>query len=75
MIESKPRIKSANSIMLDKARNFGEKDLRYKLEKWKKAGTFGILNHISEHVTIVQLMESLGNVNHSVSMVGKWIFN
>ena len=28
---------------------------------------------ISEHVTLVQLMYSLGNANNSVSLVGKWI--
>ena len=35
---------------------------------------FYTMNNISEHVKLVQLMESLGNVNHTVSVVGKWIF-
>ena len=50
--------------MLDQAREFGEKYIRYKLETWKKTGTFDIPNNISEYVTLVQLMDSLGNVNH-----------
>ena len=28
---------------------------------------------ISEHVTLVQLMDYLGNVNHAISVVGYWI--
>ena len=35
---------------------------------------FDILNKIIEDVTFVQLMESLGNVNHVISVVGYWIF-
>ena len=41
----------------------------------KKKGTFDILNDISEKGTLVQLMESLGNVNNSISIVGYWIFD
>ena len=55
--------------MSDKARRFGEKHICYKLEQWNKTGTFDILNNISEYVTLVQLMDSLGNVNHAVSVV------
>ena len=35
---------------------------------------FDILYNISEHVTLVQLMESFGNVNPTVSVVGECIF-
>ena len=35
---------------------------------------FDILNEISEYVNLVQLMDSLGNVNHDISIVGHWIF-
>ena len=38
-------------------------------------GYFYILTEISEHVTLVQLMDSLGNVNHAISVVGYWIFD
>ena len=36
-------------------------------------GNFDILNNISERVTLVKLMDSLGNVNHAVSLVWEWI--
>ena len=68
-------IKFSNSILLDKARKFGEQQLRYKLETWNKTGTFYIMNNISERVTVVQLMDSLGSVKHALSVVGKWIFD
>ena len=45
------------------------------MDKYKQKGYFDILNDISEHVTLVQLMESLGNVNHASSVVGYWIFD
>ena len=37
-------------------------------------GEYKILENISENVTLVQLMDSLGNVNHAIGVVGKWIF-
>ena len=42
---------------------------------WKKNDDFDILNDISEDVTLVQLMDSIGNVNHDISIVGHWIFD
>ena len=36
---------------------------------------YKILEDISENVTLVQLMDSLGNVNHAISVVGNWIFD
>ena len=57
--------------MIDQARKFGEQHLRYKLEQWKKTGTFYILNNISEYVKLVQLMYSLVNLNNSVSVAGE----
>ena len=38
-------------------------------------GDYKILEDISENVTLVQLMDSLGNVNHAISGVGNWIFD
>ena len=29
----------------------------------------------SEHITLVQFMEYLGNVNHAITVVGNWIFD
>ena len=48
----------------------GEQNLQYNLKIWKKNDDFDILNDISEELTLVQLMESLGDVNHSTSVVG-----
>ena len=47
----------------------------YILSKYKKNGSYDVLTDISEHVTLVQLMDSLGNVNHAISVVGYWIFD
>ena len=33
------------------------------------------MNNISEYVTLLQLMDSVGNVNHAISVFVKWIFD
>ena len=38
-------------------------------------GDYKILEDISANVTLVQLMDLLGNVNHAISVVGSWIFD
>ena len=38
-------------------------------------GSYDILTDISENVTLVQLIDSLVNVNHAISVVGYWIFD
>ena len=38
-------------------------------------GSYGIMTDISEHVTLVQLMYYLVNVNYAISIVGCWIFD
>ena len=60
--------------MTDEARKKVEQSLHYKLLQWKKTITFGILNNISEYVTLMQLMNLFVNVNHAVSVVREWIF-
>ena len=45
------------------------------MKKYKKKGYFNILNYISEYVTLVQLMDSIVNVNHDISGIGYWIFD
>ena len=52
-----------------------EHHLIYNLKIWNKKGALNILNDIGENVTLVQLMDSLGNVNHAISIVGYWIFD
>ena len=42
---------------------------------WNKNDDFDIINKISEYVTLVHLIDSLGNVNHAISIVGYWIFD
>ena len=32
------------------------------------------MEDISANVTLVQLMDSIGNVYHSISVVGNWVF-
>ena len=49
--------------MSNKRGKKGEQNLRYNLTIWRENDTFDILNDISENVTLVQLMDSLGNVN------------
>ena len=49
--------------------------MNYSLVKYKKKGYYDIMIDISENVTLVQLMDSLGNVNHDISVVGYWIFD
>ena len=68
------RIYFENAVLKKQRRDIGEQVLYYNLKKYKQKGYFDILNDISEHVTLVQLMDSLGNVNHTISVVGYWIF-
>ena len=61
--------------MKDKLRHKGEEHLRYKQEKWKKKVDFNILNDGSENVNLVQLMDTLENLNHAIIISGYWIFD
>ena len=61
--------------MLNRKRNKGEARVHYKLIKYKKMGDYKILEDISANVTLFQLMDSLVNVNHAISVVGCWIFD
>ena len=38
-------------------------------------GSFDTMIDISDHVTLVQLIYSVGNMNHAISVVGYWIFD
>ena len=61
--------------MLNRRKIKGEQNLRYNLTIWRENDTFDILNDISEFFTLVQLMDSLGNMNHAISILGHWIFD
>ena len=65
----------ANDIFKNKKINRGEAKLHYNLIKYKKKSLYKILEDISENITLVQLIDSLGNVNHAISVVGYWIFD
>ena len=55
--------------------HIGEQHLGYNLKKWENKVAFDILNDVSENFTLVQLMFTLINVNHAISIVGYWIFD
>ena len=61
--------------MLNRGEIKGEHRQRYNLKVWQKKYAFDILNDISEDITLVQLMESLENVNHAITIVGYWLFD
>ena len=69
------RIYSANAILKNENKIKGEPKVRYILSKYKKKVSYYILTDISEHVTLVQFMDSLVNLNHAISVVGYWIFD
>ena len=73
-IEVGNHIDFENEIMLNRKINKGETRVHYKLMKYKNMGGYKILEDISANVTLVQLMDSLGNVNHAISVVGSWIW-
>ena len=60
----------ANDILKEKIRNVGEVRVNYNLIKYNKKGGYKVLEYISANVTLVQLMDSLVNVNHAISVVG-----
>ena len=63
-----------NAIMSNRRRIKGEQNQRYISGDMEENDAFDILNDISEDVTLVQLIYSLGNVNCAISIVGYWIF-
>ena len=69
-IEIGNRIDFTNDILKNKKRNKGEPKLHYNLVKYNKMREYKILEDISENFILVQLMDSLGNVNHAISVVG-----
>ena len=64
-----------NAILENEGKLKGEPRVYYSLRKYKQKGYYDILKDISEQVKLVQLMDSLGNVNHAISVVGSWIFD
>ena len=69
------RFKFASGILTYYVRNQGEQRCRYKLVQWKNKGSFDIFNDISNYVTLSQLEDSSGNVNHTISITGSWMYD
>ena len=67
------RIDVAKDILINNKRKIDETKVHYNLIKYKKKGLYKFLEDISKHVTLVQFMDSLGNANHAISVVGNWI--
>ena len=67
------RIYFANFILKNEKK--GKPRVYYSLRKYKDMGSYDILTDISEHDTLFQLMDYLGNVNHAISVVEYWIFD
>ena len=63
-----------NSIMTNRMYIKVEHFLRYNMKIWHKNDAFDILKNISEYVTLVQLMDSLVNLNNAISILVYWIF-
>ena len=61
--------------MLNSAINNGYHRLCYYIKQWKIKGNLDIINDISEHVTLVQLMDRIGNMNHSVIIAFNCMFD
>ena len=53
----------------------GEPKVHYSLVKYNKQRYSDILKDISENFTLAQLMDSLGNINLAISVVGYWIID
>ena len=64
------RIDFAKDTLKNEDKIKGEPKVYYSLRKYKKKGSYDILADISEHVTLVNLMNSLENVNRAISVVG-----
>ena len=69
------RIKFATEVLTDHVINKGQQQCRYKVVQWNNRGTFDILNDISDHMTLVKLIDTAINVNHAVSIIGCWIYD
>ena len=58
-----------NAVMKNQKIDKCEQILYYNLKKYKQKGYFDILNNTSENVTLLNLMDYLGNVNYAISVV------
>ena len=69
------RVDFANAILKKEKRIQSKPRVYYSLRKYNQKGYYDIMTDIIENGTLVQLMDSLVNVNHAISVVGYWIFD
>ena len=65
----------ANAVLKNQKRCICEQLLYYNMNKYNQKGSFDILNDTRKHVTLVKLMDTIGNMNNYISVVGYWIFD
>ena len=68
-------IKFSNQMMKDRVRDNFYQRYFYKIVQLKKTGELYIFNGISDHMTLVQLIDTAGNANHVVSITRFWIYD
>ena len=68
------RIRFANAIILDQVKNKGEQHLCYMINQCKIKVIFDIIINISDHVTLIQMMDKVVDVNCEVIITGDWIY-
>ena len=56
--------------MKNRRRIKDEQNLQYNLKIWKKNDAFDIINDTNEYVTLAKFIDSRGNVNRAISIVG-----
>ena len=74
-VDFRNRIDLSNAVLKNQKRVKGEQVLYYNMKKYKRTGSFDILNNISGHINLVKLMDSLGKVSYGINVVGYWIFD
>ena len=67
------KIRFASDIIKYLVRNKGEQWCHGKIVQWNIKEYFYIFNNISDHVTLVQLIDTSGNVYHAVIITGSRI--
>ena len=45
----------------------------YSIKQWEIKGSFDMINNTSEYFTLVQLMDTVGDVNYTVIIDGHFI--
>ena len=61
--------------MLYQSQKKGEQHLRCRIKKYHIKRIFDIIDNISEHVTLVQLLDTAGNVNYALIIAVNWMFD